>query len=179
MQMLLKTQTGEEEVASDDVSYSYYINAWGRICRILGKEFARYLPMVMGPVVKAAEQKAEISVVDEDDIEEQQEDGDWSFINITGDKQNVGIKTAGLDEKADALDILRIYAQELKEEFVQYVEPVMKLMVDSLNFFVHEGTYLWARISLKVGESRKGMQLAKRFSDCEFVGTGISNAQFV
>ncbi|XP_055334387.1 importin-5-like [Paramacrobiotus metropolitanus] len=139
MQMLLKTQTGEEEVAADDVSYSYYINAWGRICRILGREFAVYLPMVMGPVMKAAEQKAEISVVDEDDVEAHQEDGDWTFMNITGDKQNVGIKTAGLDEKADALDILRVYAQELKEEFAGYVEPVVKLMVDSLNFFVHEG----------------------------------------
>jgi importin-5 len=141
MQMLLKTQTGEEEVEADDISYGYYINAWGRICRILGKDFAKYLPVVMPPVLRAAEQKAEISVVDEDDVEAHEEDGDWTFMNITGDKQNVGIKTAGLDEKAEALDILRTYAQELKEEFCPYVESVMKLMVETLSFFVHEGLF--------------------------------------
>lgn len=139
MQMLLKTQTGEDQLEADDVSYSYYINAWGRICRILGKEFAPYLPLVMPPVLRAAEQKAEISVVDEDDVEAHEEDGDWTFMNITGDKQNVGIKTAGLDEKSDALDILRTYAQELKGEFAPYLDQTIKLVVDTLNFFVHEG----------------------------------------
>ena len=30
------------------------ISAWARICQILGDEFHQYLPMVMGPLMKAA-----------------------------------------------------------------------------------------------------------------------------
>ena len=43
---------------------SYMISAWARMCKILGKEFQQYLPMVMGPVLKAASLKPEVALID-------------------------------------------------------------------------------------------------------------------
>ena len=34
------------------------------MCKILGKDFEKYLPVVMGPVLKTASFKPEIAVVD-------------------------------------------------------------------------------------------------------------------
>ena len=47
MTMLLKAQTSEE-MTEDDPQTSYLISAWARMCRILGKDFVQYLPMVTG-----------------------------------------------------------------------------------------------------------------------------------
>ena len=40
------------------------ISSWARMCKILGKDFEKYLPVVMGPVLKTASFKPEIAVVD-------------------------------------------------------------------------------------------------------------------
>ena len=61
MQLLLASQINGEEMAEDDPQMSYMISAWARICKILGAGFAPYLPMVMGPVMKTASLKPEVS----------------------------------------------------------------------------------------------------------------------
>ena len=43
---------------------SYMISAWARMCKIMGKEFEQYLPIVMGPVLKAAQIKPQVALVD-------------------------------------------------------------------------------------------------------------------
>ena len=68
MDMLLKTQTEGGEMADDDPQLSYMISAWARICKILGKQFQPYLPLVMGPVLKAASMKPEVALLDADDL---------------------------------------------------------------------------------------------------------------
>ncbi len=64
MQLLLKTQTEQDDMADDDPQISYMISAWARMCKIMGKEFEQYLPLVMGPVLKAASLKPEVALVD-------------------------------------------------------------------------------------------------------------------
>ena len=68
MDMLLNTQTEGEEMAYDDPQLSYMMSAWGRICKILGKQFQPYLPLVMGPVLKAASIKPEVALFNADDF---------------------------------------------------------------------------------------------------------------
>ena len=63
MEMLLKTQTGEQEMSDDDPQMSYMISAWARICKILGPRFAPYLPVVMPTIMKTANLKPEVSTV--------------------------------------------------------------------------------------------------------------------
>ena len=61
MDLLLKAQTNQEDLADDDPQVSYLISAWARICKIMGKRFEPYLNLVMGPVLKTASLKPEVS----------------------------------------------------------------------------------------------------------------------
>jgi importin-5 len=92
--MLLKAQT-TEEMPEDDPQTSYLISAWARMCRILGKDFIQYLPMVMGPVLKTASMKPEVAVFDSDDMSNIESDVDWQFVSL-GEQQNFGIRNACL-----------------------------------------------------------------------------------
>ncbi|VDM75522.1 unnamed protein product [Strongylus vulgaris] len=63
---LLKDQM--PTLSSDDPQCSYMICSWTRICKVLGKEFAPYLPLIMGTVLQTASYKPEVAVVDEEFI---------------------------------------------------------------------------------------------------------------
>ncbi|CAB3220948.1 unnamed protein product [Arctia plantaginis] len=147
MDLLLKTHTAGEQLPADDPQTSYLISAWSRICRIMGKKFAQYLPMVMEPVMRTAAMKPEVALLDNDDLETIEGDLDWHFVTL-GEQQNFGIKTAGLEDKASACDMLVCYARELKEEFAEYAEDVVKLMVPMLKFYFHDNVRTAAAESL-------------------------------
>uniref|UniRef100_A0A8C7GJ52 Karyopherin (importin) beta 3 n=1 Tax=Oncorhynchus kisutch TaxID=8019 RepID=A0A8C7GJ52_ONCKI len=146
MQLLLKTQTDFNDLEDDDPQISYMISAWARMCKILGKEFQQYLPVVMGPLMKTASIKPEVALLDTQDMENMSEDDGWEFVNL-GDQQSFGIKTAGLEEKATACQMLVCYAKELKEGFVEYTEQVVKLMVPLLKFYFHDDILLMGALT--------------------------------
>ncbi|XP_072935690.1 importin-5 [Epargyreus clarus] len=147
MDLLLKTHTENDQLPADDPQTSYLISAWSRICRIMGKKFAQYLPMVMEPVMRTAAMKPEVALLDNDDLESIEGDLDWHFVTL-GEQQNFGIKTAGLEDKASACDMLVCYARELKEAFAEYAEDVVKLMVPMLKFYFHDNVRTAAAESL-------------------------------
>ena len=125
MQLLLNTQSGIEELEADDPIISYLISAWARMCKIIGAEFVRYLPVVMPNVLKAAQIKPEVALIDTDDpSHEDQEQEGWEFVSL-GEQQKFGIKTSGLEDKCTACKMLVHYARELKEGFVDYAEEVI------------------------------------------------------
>ncbi|XP_070496261.1 importin-5 [Chironomus tepperi] len=146
MDMLLKTHT-EGNLPDDDPQTTYLISAWARICKILGKQFEQYLPLVMGPVMKTAAMKPEVAVLDNDEIQDVESDPDWQFVNLS-DQQNFGIRTAGLEDKAAACEMLVCYARELKEGFANYAEEVVRLMVPMFKFYFHDGVRRAAAESL-------------------------------
>jgi len=148
MDLLLSSQVKGDEMAEDDPQMSYMISAWARICKILGPGFAPYLPLVMGPVMKTASMKPEVAVLDNDELTGVEDDTeDWQFVQL-GEQQNFGIKTAGLEDKATACQMLVCYARELKEHFAEYTEQVVKLMVPMLKFYFHDGVRTAAAESL-------------------------------
>ena len=49
------------------------------------------------------------------------------FVSL-GEQQNFGIKTAGLEDKATACQMLVCYARELKEHFVEYTEQTVRIL---------------------------------------------------
>ncbi|XP_066591327.1 importin-5 [Prorops nasuta] len=146
MDMLLKTHS-EGDLPDDDPQTSYLISAWARICKILGKQFEQYLPLVMRPVLRAASMKPEVALLDNEDMEGIEGDLDWQFVSL-GEQQNFGIKTAGLEDKASACEMLVCYARELKEGFADYAEEVVRLMVPMLKFYFHDGVRTAAAASL-------------------------------
>lgn len=148
MEMLIKSQTGETDLSDDDPQISYMISAWARICKILGAGFAPYLPLVMGPVMKTASMKPEVALLDNEELGGLDNDSeDWQFVSL-GEQQNFGIKTAGLEDKATACQMLVCYARELKEHFVEYAEQTVRLMVPMLKFYFHDGVRAAAAESL-------------------------------
>lgn len=56
----------------------------------------------------------------------------------THTQQKFGIKTAGLDEKCTAMQMLVVYAKDLQEGFANYAESVATIMIPHLKFFFHE-----------------------------------------
>ncbi|XP_038209407.1 importin-5 [Zerene cesonia] len=147
MDLLLKTHTEGDQLPADDPQTSYLISAWSRICKIMGKKFAQYLPMVMEPVMRTAAMKPEVALLDSDDLENIEGDLDWHFVTL-GEQQNFGIRTAGLEDKASACDMLVCYARELKEAFSEYAEDVVRLMVPMLKFYFHDNVRMAAAESL-------------------------------
>lgn len=142
MQVLLAAQqqmgaAGDEEDSADDPQMSYMMSAWARICKLMGEQFAQYLPLVMPPVMKAAAHKPDITVCDSEDTDEGGEQDDWQFVHL-GDNQSFGIRTAGLEEKATACEMLVCYARELKHHFVEYVDEVATLMIPLLKFYFND-----------------------------------------
>lgn len=166
MDMLLKTHGEGAELPDDDPQTSYLISAWSRICKVLGKRFVKvkftmhycdhtfcfvrfeqYLPLVMGPVMRTANMKPEVALLDNEDLQDVEGDVDWQFVSL-GEQQNFGIRTAGLEDKAAACIMLVCYARELKEGFAPYAEDVVKLMVPMLKFYFHDGVRSAAAESL-------------------------------
>ncbi|XP_040566990.1 importin-5 [Lepeophtheirus salmonis] len=139
MDLLLKTQTEEpnKDIPDDDPQMSYILAAWARICKILGSGFAPYLPLVMGPIMKAVSSRTEVVFLKNDELENEDDMDDWTFVSL-GNDENFGIRTTGLEEKAAACQMLVCYARELKEHFVDYVEDTVKLMVPMLKFLLHD-----------------------------------------
>lgn len=101
----------------------------------------------MGPLMKTASIKPEVALLDTQDMENMSDDDGWEFVNL-GDQQSFGIKTAGLEEKSTACQMLVCYAKELKEGFVEYTEQVVKLMVPLLKFYFHDGVRVAAAESM-------------------------------
>ena len=59
----------------------------------MGAEFQQYLHVVMPPLLKVAQHKPEVQVLDQEDLESQDEEeaGGWQYVSI-GDNQNLGIR---------------------------------------------------------------------------------------
>ena len=89
MQELVKTQVDFDNLGNDDPQVAYLIGAWTRICKILGKDFEQYLPIVMGPVLKAAAFKPEVTVLADEDTEVD-EDENWEVLNV-GDQVRIDL----------------------------------------------------------------------------------------
>ncbi len=81
MQELVKTQVDFENLGNDDPQIAYLIGAWTRICKILGKDFEQYLPIVMGSILKVAAFQPELTVLADNDTDVE-EDDNWEELNV-------------------------------------------------------------------------------------------------
>jgi hypothetical protein len=97
--------------------------------------------------MRTAGLKPEVALLDNDEVQDVETDADWQFVNL-GEQQNFGIRTAGLEDKASACEMLVCYARELKDGFANYAEEVVRLMVPMLKFYFHDGVRRAAAESL-------------------------------
>ena len=118
---MLKLQLTPEMWADEDETISYTISAWARMSKVLGEDFSGYLPQVMPPLLQACKITPEITMLEEDenvDLDEEK----WQTIRLPGDSSQLGIKTSGLDLKATACSMLVCYCREVgnSQDFVPY-----------------------------------------------------------
>ncbi|QIX00154.1 hypothetical protein AMS68_005671 [Peltaster fructicola] len=125
-------------VDDDDPQANYLLHCWGRMCRVLGQDFIPYLPAVMPPLLKFAEAKADIQLLDsEDNIAQMEQEEGWELVPLKG--KYIGIKTSTLEDKYNAIELIGVYAANLQAGFSQYVTEIMKnVAVPGLAFFFHD-----------------------------------------
>ena len=136
MDMLMRLQSGGFE--DDDPTVQYMLQAWTRLCKCLGEEFIPYLEVVMQPLLKSANLKADVIVTDKDDDEEDEEDENEEYERVDYGDKRVSIRTAALEEKATACNMLCCYVDELKDGILPYLEQILQTMIPSLEFYFHE-----------------------------------------
>ncbi|CAI5473246.1 unnamed protein product [Closterium sp. Yama58-4] len=136
MQVLVSLQSAPME--DDDLTMSYMLQAWARLCKCLGAEFLPFMHVVMPPLLHSASLKPDVTISDIDDDTANDDDDDDSVETITIGDKKIGIRTSMLEEKATACNMLCCYADELKEGFFPWIDQVAQLMVPLLKFYFHE-----------------------------------------
>lgn len=137
----------ESVVEIDDPVKPYLEQGWGRICKISGKDFLPYLPAVLPPLMSAAKAAQDISLLEEDEAEEFNNNDEWDVINLSG--KLIAVHTAALDDKVTAMDLLRLYATQLKGLFLPWVaEIVQDIAIPALDFYLHDGVRGSAALTL-------------------------------
>lgn len=137
----------ETVIEIDDPVKPYLEQGWGRICKIIGAEFVPFLPAVLPPLLSAAKAAQDISLLEEDEAEEYSNNDEWDVINLSG--KLIAVHTAALDDKVSAMDLLRIYATQLKGLFFPWVkETVQDIAIPALDFYLHDGVRASAALTL-------------------------------
>ncbi|KAK9451448.1 armadillo-type protein [Limtongia smithiae] len=139
-QQLIHTYAAIQESITepDDPAASYLIQAWARICRVMGPDFLPYLSGVMRPLLEVGKTKPEMQIIeDAQDVDAFDQD-DWDVVPVQG--KHVGIRTSLLEEKNTAIELLSVYAAELGAGFEPYVGEVLhEIVLPSISFFFHDG----------------------------------------
>ncbi|ODQ67906.1 Karyopherin functions in nuclear transport of protein [Nadsonia fulvescens var. elongata DSM 6958] len=137
VQLLANIQTNATD--DDDPCQTYLVHGWGRLCKLIGRDFLPYLSGVMPPLLEAAKVKPDLTLIeDEAEVENLEQQEGWEVIPLKG--KHIGIHTASLDDKANAIELLSVYAAELGGDFYPYVrEIVTEITVPSIAFFFHDG----------------------------------------
>lgn len=136
VQILGAIQATEKE--PDDPQVQYLLHSWGRMCQVLGKEFVPCLELVMPPLLEMATAKADIQLLDdEEQVAQIDQDEGWELVPLRG--KVIGIRTATLDDKNTAIQLLVVYAGQLEEAFAPYANDIMdKIALPGLAFFFHD-----------------------------------------
>lgn len=136
VQLLGMVQTSITD--ADDPQAQYLLHCWGRMARVLEDGFVPYLPSVMPALLKLAKADPDITFLDDDDqiaLYEQEES--WQLVPVKG--KVIGIKTSNLEEKQMAIELIYIYAQQLKAHFAPWVADILEnASLPGLAFFFHD-----------------------------------------
>ncbi|KAH8867944.1 Importin-5 [Schistosoma japonicum] len=144
MNLLLQSQTQPDSESSDedDPQASYMISAWARICKLLGRDFESYLPVVMPQVLRSACVKPEICILDNDEADSVEADVDWQVVKL-GEDRNYAIRTSAAAEclpfllssmKAKQPEVVNVAWERVHKSLIRAVtnEPERDVVADHL-----------------------------------------------
>lgn len=138
----------QEQPMEDDNPIAVYLGqGWSRICKIVGKDFLPLIPLVLPPILEAAKASQDITLVEEDEAEELQNNEEYDVIQLSG--KLIAIHTAVLDEKVAAIDLLRSYAVQLESDFFPWIKEIIQdICIPALEFYLHDGVRGLAALTL-------------------------------
>lgn len=132
VRILLQVQ---DEIGDDDPLVRYVQQSWARLCKVLGEEFAQFLPRITPSLLKTAALPPDVEI--HDGTYRTHRDG-WHVVSI-GDK-SVAINNSKLEEKTNAMNMLFCLATELEASFFPYVRQVAEIAIPCLNFHYSDET---------------------------------------
>lgn len=122
----------------DDTVKSYLEKGWSRVCKLIGKAFLPFLPGVLPPLLEQAKATQDISIVDEDQLDEINQNEDYEVIQLSG--KHIAVHTSVLDDKAAAIEILKLYSDVLDDSFAPYIPEIAnEIVIPGLDFYLHDG----------------------------------------
>lgn len=96
------------------------------------------MPGVIPPLLEQAKATQDISIVEEDQLEEINQNEDYEVIQLSG--KHIAVHTSVLDDKASAIEILKLYSEVLGSAFFPYVlEIANEIVIPGLDFYLHDG----------------------------------------
>jgi hypothetical protein len=136
VKLLATIQNGITE--DDDPQAQYLMHCWGRMCRVMTRDFIPFLPTVMPPLLAVASAKCDLALLDDDEeIERLNQEEGWELVPVKG--KTIGIKTSVMDDKHMATELLVVYAQVLEGDFAPYAGEIMeKIAIPGLIFLFHD-----------------------------------------
>lgn len=122
----------------DDPVKPYLEKGWSRVCKLIGKSFLPFLPGVLPPLLEQAKATQDISIVEEEQLEEINQNEEYEVIQLSG--KHIAVHTSVLDDKASAIEIIKLYAEVLDDAFVPYVSEIAnEIVIPGLDFYLHDG----------------------------------------
>ena len=121
----------EADLTKDDPQRFYLLGAWQRICLILEKDFAAYLPRVVPSLLKIAGSMPGMGV------SSSLKTGSLESIlrEVSGKTENkLDLSTSEIEEKEMALQMLQVFSVQLEEKYAPYVEETTRIVEPILTF---------------------------------------------
>lgn len=124
----------ETQLSQKDPLKTYLYAAWQRLCVILRRDFAVYIPKIVPTLLHLASVQAEVSVSSDPNTALDLQ----SMFKDEGKKISLNINTSETEEIEVALQALLTIMDEVQEAYLDYVQPTMKVVMPLAIFEVNE-----------------------------------------
>eukprot|EP00835_Amoeboradix_gromovi_P000319 NODE_11_length_46995_cov_0.451872.p2 type:complete len:788 gc:universal NODE_11_length_46995_cov_0.451872:18568-20931(+) len=111
---------------------SYLLSAWARMCRVLKSDFAPLLPECMPLVLAYASHNPAIEIIEPDEVANFSKEDGWFVANVESNR--VAVNTSQIEEMSTAVEMISIYAETLKNEFMPFSNDCIDLVVPLIKF---------------------------------------------
>ena len=128
----LMAEIQKNHVEDIDPQKSYLLLGWERICQILGQDFVPFLEGIVPSVLALIENIIQEETTKKDSNEDREKAEVMNSLDEGGrDKRQLfhQVNTAHSEEIHISVDLLKVFALELKEGYIPYVERTSDLLV--------------------------------------------------
>mmetsp|Transcript_11490 Transcript_11490/g.22578 ORF Transcript_11490/g.22578 Transcript_11490/m.22578 type:complete len:1098 (+) Transcript_11490:907-4200(+) len=130
----LLLQIQETQISQKDPLKTYMYAAWQRLCVVLRRDFAAYIPKIVPSLLHLAAIQAEVSISTDPNTALDLQ----SMFKDEGKRAVLSITTSETEEIEVALQALLTIMDEVQEAYLDYVEPTMKVVMPLVNYEVNE-----------------------------------------